>query len=269
MTQQQSDLTYLLRLYHDFGVTMAVSDIPMDHFSYNSLPKPKPSIRENLMNSRLVIPVEGEDVPAKKKLINSESLSLAKSCQSLADLRQALLDFEGCALKKTATNLVFADGNPSAKIMVVGEAPGADEDRQGLPFVGLSGQLLDRFFATIGLNRQENLYISNIVPWRPPGNRQPTTQEISLCQPFIQRHIELINPHILILVGGVAAKTILHSSEGIMKLRGRWHSWHSEALDNPIKTIATFHPAYLLRSPGQKAQVWKDLILIKHELEKK
>ena len=178
-----------------------------------------------------------------------------------------MASFEGCSLKLTATNMVFADGNPQAKIMVVGEAPGADEDKQGLPFVGLSGQLLDRMLATIGLSRKENLYISNIVPWRPPGNRQPTTQEIALCQPFIERHIELINPKILILVGGISAKTILRSSEGIMKLRGQWHTFQTAQLRDPIKTIATFHPAFLLRSPGQKAQVWADLLLVKKYVE--
>jgi DNA polymerase len=193
------------------------------------------------------------------------SRELAQHCHTLAELYDMMKKFDTCALKQTATNLVFADGNPKAAIMVIGEAPGADEDIQGKPFVGLSGQLLDRILATIGLNRS-NVYISNIVPWRPPGNRQPTSQEIALCQPFIERHIELIVPKLLILVGGVSAKTLLNTSQGIMKLRGHWHTYQTSGLNHPIKALATFHPAYLLRSPGQKAQVWQDMLLVQDEI---
>lgn len=192
----------------------------------------------------------------------------ASSAQSLEELRMALQEFEGCPLKYTATNTVFADGNPKAKIMLVGEAPGADEDRYGKPFVGLSGQLLDKMFSHIGLTRQENLYISNILPWRPPGNRQPTPAETSACMPFIQRHIELVSPDYLIMVGGTAAKTLLNTRDGIMRLRGKWRDYKSDGLEKPIKSMAIFHPAYLLRSPGQKREVWKDLIVIKHSLLK-
>lgn len=202
------------------------------------------------------------DLAPMKKITNITSRLLAEKCQTLDELRQALHEFNDCSLKITATNTVFSDGNPQAKIMVIGEAPGADEDIQGKPFVGVSGQLLDRMFATIGLSRQTNIYITNIIPYRPPGNRQPTTQEITQCLPFVHRHIELINPDILILVGGVAAKTILNTNEGIMRLRGRWHSYTSEGLTQPIKCMATFHPAFLLRSPGQKAQSWHDLLMI-------
>jgi DNA polymerase len=187
-------------------------------------------------------------------------------CQTLEDLRRAITDFEGCALKKTATNLVFADGNPQAKVMLVGEAPGADEDRQGLPFVGVSGQLLDRMLATIGLDRT-SVYITNILPWRPPGNRQPTPQEIAMCKPFVEKHIALVQPQILVLVGGVAMKALFNTNEGIMRLRGTWQSYTPAELEAPIKAIATYHPSFLLRSPGQKAQSWQDMLMIKKALE--
>lgn len=202
----------------------------------------------------------------KKASLNEVTNEKVQACQNLEELRNVMLNFNGCALKLTATNTVFSDGNPDAKIMVIGEAPGADEDIQGKPFVGLSGRLLDKMFATIGLSRATNLYITNIIPWRPPGNRQPTTQEIIQCLPFVRRHIELINPDVLILVGGVSAKTILDTSEGIMKLRGKWHDYSSPGLEKPIKCFATYHPAYLLRSPGQKAQVWQDLLKIQETL---
>ncbi len=148
--------------------------------------------------------------------------------------------------------------------MLIGEAPGADEDRQGLPFVGVSGQLLDRMFAAIGLTR-ENFYITNIIPWRPPGNRQPTPAETEACLPFIKKHIDLVSPDFLILVGGTAAKTLLGGREGIMRLRGAWRDYASES-GKKMKIIAIFHPAYLLRSPGQKRETWLDLIKIKHSL---
>jgi DNA polymerase len=148
--------------------------------------------------------------------------------------------------------------------MLVGEAPGADEDAQGLPFVGQSGQLLNNIIASIGLDRT-NAYISNIIPWRPPGNRPPTTQEISMCLPFIQKHIAIVKPRVLVFVGGVSAKSLLNSTEGIMKLRGQWFDYKTLHGDT-VKALATFHPAYLLRSPGQKALVWHDMLMIQEYL---
>ena len=189
----------------------------------------------------------------------------ALGCTTLAELKQAMHDYEGCALKQSAMNLVFSDGNPKADLMLVGEAPGADEDRQGLPFVGQSGQLLDRILKAVGLDRTL-VYISNIIPWRPPGNRPPTTQEIAACQPFIQKHIELVQPKILVFLGGVAAKTLLNSTEGIMKLRGTWRDYQPSSAFT-VKSMATFHPAYLLRSPGQKALVWRDFLIIESVLK--
>lgn len=186
---------------------------------------------------------------------------------TLEELRQALELFEGCSLKKTALNLVFSDGNPQAKIMLIGEAPGADEDRQGKPFVGMSGQLLTKAFECAGFERDKHLYISNTIFWRPPGNRQPTQQELEACFPFTQRHIELINPKVLILVGGTAVKALLKTNEGITKLHGKWLQYTSPGLAQPIPTMAIYHPAYLLRSPGRKKELWMDLLKIKEALK--
>ena len=190
----------------------------------------------------------------------------AYNCKNLEELKNAMLNFSGCTLKQTALNTVFADGNPSdAQVMLVGEAPGADEDEQGLPFVGQSGQLLNKIFASIGLTR-DKLYIANIVPWRPPGNRTPSTDEIAICQPFIEQHIALIKPKILVLLGGVSTKTLLKTNSGITSLRGKFNEYVT--CDNvKIPCIATYHPAYLLRSPGQKAQVWHDALRLKIKLE--
>jgi DNA polymerase len=184
---------------------------------------------------------------------------------SIAALREELLRFEGCALKHTAMNLVFADGNPAASVMLVGEAPGEDEDRQGLPFVGTSGRLLDKMLATIGLDRT-SAYISNVLFWRPPGNRSPTDAEIAACLPFVERHIALVQPKILVLLGGVAAKTLLRTRDGITRIRGRWTEYTPHlGVENTesIHCLPVFHPAYLLRQPGAKRQVWNDLLLLK------
>lgn len=182
--------------------------------------------------------------------------------QTLPDLKQELADFDGCPLKQTASHLVFADGNPDAAIMLVGEAPGEEEDRQGLPFVGASGQLLNVMLKTIGLDRQQ-VYISNVIFWRPPGNRTPTDAETAACLPFIERHIAIKNPKALILLGGIAAKAILRTSDGITRLRGKWRDYHPEGrADQPIPTLPLFHPSYLLRQSGAKRQAWNDLQLL-------
>lgn len=191
---------------------------------------------------------------------------LATAARTIAELRDALDAFDGCPLRETATNVVFGDGNPRAKLMLVGEAPGADEDRLGKPFVGVSGQLLDRMMAWIGLDRAR-FYITNILYWRPPGNRQPTAAEVAACLPFIERHIELIDPELLVLVGGSSAKTLLGRNEGIMRLRGQWFQYQSPRMARPIPATAIFHPAYLLRSPAQKREAWRDLLALKQRLQ--
>jgi DNA polymerase len=186
-----------------------------------------------------------------------------KGVDTLEQLRLALDAFEGCALKGTAKQLVFADGNPQAKVMFVGEAPGRDEDIEGLPFVGRSGKLLDRMLAAIGLDRTK-VYIANIIPWRPPGNRTPTPQESQICLPFIQRQIELVDPDILVCLGGPSAQTLLGIKEGITKTRGRWFTYDTGKRE--IRAIPTFHPAFLLRSPLQKRLAWRDFLAIKKAL---
>lgn len=190
---------------------------------------------------------------------------IAAACSSLKELESAVSAFQGCALKNTSTNTVFGDGHPNANIMFVGEAPGADEDRQGKPFVGASGRLFDKMVGSIGLDRN-SLYITNILFWRPPGNRNPTTSEISMCLPFVERHIELVSPQILVALGGPATKTLLGVQQGITRLRGQWHEYGTKNLANPIATLPFFHPAYLLRSPAHKRKTWQDLILIKEKL---
>jgi len=186
--------------------------------------------------------------------------------QTLVELEQFIRNSNACALKNNAIQAVISDGNPSSKIMLIGEAPGADEDKYGKPFVGRAGQLLNKMLESIGLNRNK-IYISNVVPWRPPGNRQPTTEEILQCLPFIQRHIEIIKPLILILLGGTAAKALLTTNLGITKLRGTWHQYNSIGLSNPITTRAIFHPAFLLRSPGFKKETWEDLLEIQKRIK--
>lgn len=190
---------------------------------------------------------------------------LAGAARTVTELAEALAAFDGCPLKQTATNLVFADGNPTARVMVIGEAPGADEDRAGKPFVGVSGQLLDRMLAWIGLDRNK-AYITNVLFWRPPGNRQPTPAEISACLPFVERHIELVSPEVLLLVGGASAKTLLARNEGITKLRGRWFQYESAGMSRPIPALPTYHPAFLLRQPAQKREAWRDLLMLEERL---
>jgi uracil-DNA glycosylase family 4 len=187
----------------------------------------------------------------------------AKNATTLDELRALLADFEGCALRATATQLVFADGNPQSRVMFVGEAPGYDEDIVGRPFVGRSGKLLDRMMAAIGLDRTSS-YIANVVPWRPPGNRTPTPQETAICLPFIRRQIELANPDILVCLGGPAMQTLLGIKDGITRSRGRWFPYDTGQRE--IRALATFHPAFLLRSPLQKRFAWRDFLALKKAL---
>lgn len=189
----------------------------------------------------------------------------AGAATTLEELEAALRAFEGCALKRTAKSTVFCDGAPGAPVMIVGEAPGRDEDEQGKPFVGRSGQLLDRMVAQIGLSRSSNLYIANVIPWRPPGNRDPSAAEIAACLPFIRRQIALAQPRVVILTGRISAQALLGVSEGITRLRGRWTRL---AIGDGVPAIATLHPAFLLRQPAQKAAVWADLLAVEDELIK-
>jgi DNA polymerase len=199
-------------------------------------------------------------IPLEESQAAETAREIAARCRTLDELREALAVFEGCALRNTAKHLVFADGNPKARVMLVGEAPGKDEDIQGLPFVGVSGKLLDRMLASIGLDRT-SVYIANTLPWRPPGNRPPTAIEQAICMPFIERQIELSSAEILVLVGGVSAKLMLATDTGIMRLRGKWSSYRTETRELPALPI--LHPAYLLRQPAQKRLAWRDLLSLK------
>jgi uracil-DNA glycosylase family 4 len=191
---------------------------------------------------------------------------LAASAESIEALAELIAAFDDCPLKRTATNTVFIDGNPAAPVMIVGEAPGADEDRIGRPFVGRAGQLLDRMLAAIGLDRA-GVQITNVIYWRPPGNRKPTTAEIAACLPFVFRHIALARPKVLVLAGGTAASTLLPVSDGITRLRGRWFDLAVPGLDQPVPTLPMFHPAFLLRTPERKREAWRDLLALKTRLE--
>jgi DNA polymerase len=211
-------------------------------------------------------PRQARQTPRPSTPPSGDAYERARSATSLAALRAIVADFDGCALKGTATNLVFGDGVHTARVVFIGEAPGAEEDRQGLPFVGASGRLLDRMLASVGLDRRSNAFISNTVFWRPPGNRQPTNWEIALCQPFLERMIELIQPRLLVALGGPAATTLVGLAESVGRLRGRWFAYKSPSLATPIPLRVLFHPAYLLRSPSQKRLAWRDLLAVQERL---
>jgi uracil-DNA glycosylase len=213
----------------------------------------------------------GRRAPAAAHLLQSAGTAaasareIAAACKDLAALEAAAREFDGCALRETALNCCFADGSPDAEVMLIGEAPGAEEDRLGKPFVGQSGRLLDKMLATIGLPRSA-IYITNVIYWRPPGNRSPTQAEIAACEPFLERQIELLKPRIIVFLGGIAARGLLGVKEGVTKLRGRLFVY-TTADGTRIPAMVTFHPAFLLRQPGQKRLAWRDLLVLKQRLD--
>ncbi len=262
------DPAELVAWYADMGITEALDEAPHDHFAASpaasDAPRPRPTLPPRagqapaaVMRPNAAAATAPDDATLSAKV-------LAQEAETLDALKEALAKFEGCALKATAKNLVFADGNPEGRVMIVGEAPGADEDRIGLPFVGRSGQLLDRMLAAIGLTRQDNVYIANLLPWRPPGNRTPTPQEVAICLPFIQRQIQLADPDILICIGGPSAQGLLGLS-GILASRGKWLEYDTGT--RRIRAMATLHPAYLLRQPLQKRLAWRDMRALKTALD--
>jgi DNA polymerase len=264
MTEQFSDPAALLRWYVDAGVDECIGEAPVDRFK---APAPKPAAAPPstpAMTTRAPVAAPAAIPVAAPAAFGPHP---ADAAATVAELRAMVEAFDGCGLKKFASKTVFADGNPAARVMFVGEAPGADEDRQGLPFVGASGKLLDRMIESIGLSRAENAYITNVVFWRPPGNRAPTDEEIAVCMPFVRRHIELVNPAVLVLVGGLSAKTLLGTTLGITRVRGKWHEFSSPGLPAPVPAMPLFHPAYLLRSPQQKRFAWRDLLSIRERLD--
>jgi uracil-DNA glycosylase family 4 len=252
----------LLAFYLEAGVDCALTETPANRLADPEIIAPKPSqapppspFRTIPAAAPAIAHARAEAVVAPEAAISS-AREAARTAPTLEALRALLENFDGCALKHTATRLVFADGNPSARVMFVGEAPGREEDIEGLPFVGRSGKLLDRMIAAIGLDRTK-AYIANVIPWRPPGNRTPTPQETQICLPFIQRQIELVNPDVLVTLGNPSTQTLLSTREGIMKTRGKWFDYDTGT--RVIRAIATFHPAYLLRSPSYKRMAWQDL----------
>ena len=255
----------LLAFYLEAGVDCALTEAPVNRLSDPDLIPAGETTPPKPVRTAVAIPAaRGEAAPAPEAAISS-AREAARTAPTLEALRALLETFDGCALKSTATRLVFSDGNPQARIMFVGEAPGREEDLEGLPFVGRSGKLLDRMIAAIGLDRS-TAYIANVIPWRPPGNRTPTPQETQICLPFIQRQIELVNPDVLVTLGNPSTQTLLETREGIMKTRGRWFEYDTGT--RVIRAIATFHPAYLLRSPSYKRMAWQDLRAIAKALEK-
>jgi DNA polymerase len=271
----------LLRWYQAMGVDEAVSEEPLDWSRYDPQPFPVRGAEPPARNARAHGTVSGAAprtpgapgaaVPPAARAGSQPTADagvmaareLARHAPDLAALQAALTGFDGCPLKKTAKHLCFARGNPQARLMCIGEAPGRDEDLEGAPFVGRAGQLLDKMLAAIGMGRDE-AYITNVVYWRPPGNRTPTPQEVQACQPFLQRQIELVEPEILLLLGGAAAKQVLDTEQGIMKLRGKWKTY--ELGGRSIRTMATLHPAFLLRNPVSKRMAWRDLLMVKAAL---
>jgi DNA polymerase len=258
----------LLDFYTEAGVDALLGEDPVDRFATAEAPTPRVRVAPGVtsppapeITARATTPAP----PAPDEAAMA-ARGAAKSAKTLDELRAILGKFEGCALKATATQLVFADGNPSARLMLVGEAPGRDEDIEGLPFVGRSGKLLDRMLAAIGFDRA-SVYIANIVPWRPPGNRTPTPQESQICLPFILRQIELADPDILVCLGGPSAQALLGIKEGITKTRGRWFTFDTGKRE--IHAMPTFHPAFLLRSPLQKRFAWRDFLAIKKALDQR
>ncbi len=265
----------MLKWLVDAGADEALADEPIDRFAVAAEPadavampeaaahrvEPRAPVRAaEPLPTRAPASFTAAPAPAAAK----SAREVAAACTTLDQLRAAVEAFDGCALKVTAKHTVFADGHQGASVMLIGEAPGRDEDLQGLPFVGRSGQLLDRMLNAIGLDRASSAYITNVIFWRPPGNRPPTPEEAAICAPFLLRHIELKQPKVLLLLGGTPVRHVLNVEEGITKIRGRWGRYVLNGVEIPV--LPTFHPAYLLRQPSAKRQAWQDLMSLKLKL---
>jgi len=279
---QRAALTALLEFHAASGVDVALDEAPIDRFADEREKRARDAerraagidVRARAADSAGAPSPETAPAPARAApgaavgLDPQEAVAgaqaLAAAATDLAMLRENLAGFDGCGLKLSAKSLVFADGTPGARVMLVGEAPGSEEDRQGKPFVGRSGQLLDRMLAAIGLDRS-SVYIGNVIPWRPPGNRTPTPQEVAACMPFIRRQIELADPDFLICLGAPSAQALMEISTGILKARGRWQDFDTGK--RVIRAMATLHPAYLLRQPSQKRLAWRDLRALRRALD--
>jgi DNA polymerase len=270
------DTRELIAFYRDAGADALLGEAPVDRMADEAVALPAPQRRKpdsDLSTAASRAQAEAAQMdrqprapaatPAAPEAAIMAAREAVKSAKTLEELRALLENFNGCGLRATATQLVFADGNPQGRVMFVGEAPGHDEDITGRPFVGRSGKLLDLMMAAIGLDRG-GAYIANVVPWRPPGNRTPTPQETAICLPFIRRQIELADPDILVCLGGPAMQTLLGTKDGITRSRGRWFKFDTGSRE--IRALATFHPAFLLRSPLQKRFAWRDFLALKKAL---
>lgn len=241
----------------DAGVDEALDEVPGDRFA---APAPRPPPAPSTRPAASLAPATANAVSTADFGLVEEARRIAEACTDLAALEAAICSFDGGALKAGALNTVIADGVAGAPLMLIGEAPGAEEDAKGLPFVGRAGQLLDRMLAAIGYSRTTNAYITNVIYWRPPGNRKPTPGETALCRPFVERLIALNQPRVIMLLGGTPSSALLDSKIGITRLRGQWHSFSGRP------TLPGLHPAYLLRNPAAKAEAWRDLLAVQARL---
>ncbi|EJF81570.1 uracil-DNA glycosylase, family 4 [Candidatus Bartonella washoeensis] len=267
LNQTQCSISYeeLLSFYKESGADAVLADAPIDRFSQSE--KNVKQVIDTSHHQQIPATIKQHNYPLPNSDTAQYALSaieMAEKANTLDELKSALLAFNGCSLKLTAKNTCFADGTAGSPLMLIGEAPGREEDIQGIPFVGKAGMLLNRILEAIGLTRQ-NVYITNTIPWRPPGNRTPTPREVALCRPFVERHIQLAKPRILIALGGVAAQFLTGIQNGIIRSRGKWHTYVGEG-EVKIPVMPTFHPAYLLRTPSQKKLTWMDFLEVKNRL---
>ncbi|MFZ4125229.1 MAG: uracil-DNA glycosylase [Rickettsiales bacterium] len=245
----------------EIGVSLAVEEEPQKG---SGISIQHPAIEPAMISSQTPS-LNAEPSSLNASIIDARAA--ADAATTLEELYTAIRNFNGCTLKKTAQNTVIFEGMAESRLMFIGEAPGADEDRQGVPFCGASGQLLDKALSFIGLDRKENFYITNTLFWRPPGNRTPTTEELEICKPFVEKHIALIKPHTLVLVGGTATKAVLNNNVGITRLRGQVFSYKNSYMDSEVPVHVIYHPSYLLRQPSAKKQAWADLLQLKQHLK--
>ncbi|MBP7710044.1 MAG: uracil-DNA glycosylase [Rickettsiales bacterium] len=285
-----SNITEALQFYLDNELLEVISEKPQNHFlekdpqkkvavaakpaTANNFVKPQTSTNEALSilakKSQLPAVIEPAFDDKKFKSLNeivALATKAAAAAKTLPELRKAVENFEGCNLKKMATNTVFCDGNPNSKVMVIGEAPGNHEDLQGIPFCGDSGKVLDDMFRAINMTRAESFYVTNVLFWRPPGNRRPTDEELAICRPFVERHIELVGPEVLVLVGATSMTAVLGIKDPVTQIRGRFMDFSPKFLSKKIKTFTIFHPSYLMRQPSKKKVAWQDMLALEEFLK--
>lgn len=267
---------YILKWHQAMGIEAVVEETPLDAFALKAekdhkkqqaMEAAKQQVQQISQSVTRTVAAQADQASKSPISAKLDTKRLADAATTLEELRQAVTSFDGLAITKTATNVVFSDGNPQAQVLFIGEAPGADEDREGIPFCGQSGQLLRQVIKYTGLTKTNNFYITNSLFWRPPGNRKPTPEELAVCRPFVEKHIALINPKLIVAVGATAVASVLEKSGAITKMRGQFIDYKNPYLDRVIPVMPTFHPSYLLRSPGQKKYAWLDSLKIQEFLE--